>query len=70
MYVHMWNSVQVTAVAHGGQKRASDRLELEVQKILSGIVWVLGPQHLSILTQWRLDELNHSLSLWFPTPSS
>lgn len=34
MYVFVWESAHMSAGAHGGQQRASDHLELDLQAVV------------------------------------
>lgn len=38
----VWASLHVSTVAHGGQKRASDPMELKLHVVVSHQVWALG----------------------------
>lgn len=40
--LHVWNTTMVLCDARGGQKMASDPLELALQMVVSHHVWVLG----------------------------
>lgn len=57
MFVFLWGEcVHVHLGAHGGQKRVSDSLELELQAILSHLTWVLGIKFQS--PEKAVDSLN------------
>lgn len=73
MYICVWESVHMRAVAHGGQQRASDHLELDLQAVVGGWVLNLVPCRNSklyslLLTEPSLQPLIFSKSSFSPNP--
>lgn len=50
----VWGHVYLSAVAHRDRKRVSYPLELELQAVVSHLVWVRGTELESFAREWLL----------------
>lgn len=57
MYVHFMNICYMYAGTHVGQRRMPDPLELELQVVVSLLMWVLGVKLES--SERAASDLNH-----------